>query len=399
MLTPKSPEPTALPLNSIGSAEGPMMEKGQWLEARELMERWGINRIDLVRYITQYGLPCRTISGKWLAKRLAALGEFVKDGSSSGFKINDFLPNFSPSLPDFPEGFTIDQIISHNKSKKAGEEFKAGYDLFNVACQNPLVLANPDDIMKHLYDLAFLKGDAVAFEKEHGLGQEQSEKGQRVVETEGRELQAPEEFIKQLNVWSENDVEINVKEPGKPTRKLTYSELGCRNEKTKEWTTLCEILQDKNRSFSTGLTHTKNWDQGQKLLKRINTKLRNAIQKAFNIRLSTKLYELDHSERPGTYRFKFQGKPNIEGDVENSPFHRYSDSNLLSAVSELSQRFKDDPYNNDIKDLLFEAATEARRRGKLGKDEFENMIQSHYSLEKQSKGDDENDTKFGRRKF
>ena len=117
--------------------------------------------------------------------------------------------------------------------------------------------------------------------------------------------------------------------------------LGFRDDRTREWKTLLEILRNKNHCYCVGFAHTKEYDQNRNILKQINIKLIRSFSKIFNIQIpeNFQLYELDQSEKSGTYRFKFHVIDEIADSSENT-YNRYSDEQLLSEIESFRKKNK-----------------------------------------------------------
>ncbi len=121
-----------------------------------------------------------------------------------------------------------------------------------------------------------------------------------------------EAFVRNLRVWLENDSEINVQEePGRKAVSYTFESIGL-GRKSREFLLLifedpehfCRISgsRDHNRQPS------KLYHAHQQMLKAISQKFIIFFEKTFQRKSpqNFKCYEMVKSEKPGTYRFKFQ---------------------------------------------------------------------------------------------
>ncbi|SPD73760.1 hypothetical protein PITCH_A1930003 [uncultured Desulfobacterium sp.] len=120
----------------------------------------------------------------------------------------------------------------------------------------------------------------------------------------------PEDFIKSLRVWRENDIEVIIQEPQKQPKSYEFGLFNYRSSKAKGWKILHGIIDYPNHVYRTPD------DASRKLLERLNYKLVSFISKHFNLSLPNnfKLYErCNNVDKTGTYRFKFQIKDEREG--------------------------------------------------------------------------------------
>lgn len=132
------------------------------------------------------------------------------------------------------------------------------------------------------------------------------------------EREKHEKFISTLRLTYEDDSTIKIQEFGKQARMHTCQSLKFRNNETKEWKALLEIIRQPLHTYWLGPAYytdkstntkvrSKDYDCKRKLLDNINQKLIKFLNKEFstNIPDNFKLYELCHSEASGTYKFNF----------------------------------------------------------------------------------------------
>ena len=122
-----------------------------------------------------------------------------------------------------------------------------------------------------------------------------------------------EDFIRGLELRFETDDQISLKEPGKMPKSFTCQSLGFRDNSTQQWKEFTKILKNPQHTYSTGPSHINNlrskpYDSKQKIMREINKKIINFFNAQFNLKIpkTYKLYASCPSEKPGTYRFKFQ---------------------------------------------------------------------------------------------
>lgn len=321
------------------------MEKNIWLTSTDLMNRWGINAPTLWHYIQTKDLPAYRIGPERPPEDLRGRVNRGPGGWTWG---------------DHPEPSTLNEVVQVLDARK--------FSIKNV----------------------------VEFEKKHGLA----------AKTDVHIKEPPlakdyEDFIRNLIVFNENDSEIKIQRSGKPAKEVISTSLGFRNEKTLGWKTFLEILQKKDHSYSVGIAHTKEYDQNRKMLNQIDTKLINFFSKEFSIQFPKgyHLYELDRSEKPGTYRFKFQIKDNVFEQKIGSKYDGLSDGKLLSEIKRLSEEFRRNNSNSKVWDDLSELAMLAKGRRILTEKELEDMIQSYRSSDLESKGGEFKPDRNERRHF
>jgi len=153
------------------------------------------------------------------------------------------------------------------------------------------------------------------------LGPETRNELLRKDEPETETINDVEDFIKNLKVSYENYSEIKIQERGRSPVTYNCKMLGFRDETTEEWKTFLNILQEPNFTYNVGKAYTYSqdgsgfikkrnefYDRKQRRLKRINIKLINFFNKNYPLQIPRdfKLYERCVSDKPGTYRFKFQ---------------------------------------------------------------------------------------------
>lgn len=218
-----------------------------------------------------------------------------------------------------------------------------------------------------------------------------------------------ETFIRSLRVSYENDEQIRIQEPNKPSHPYTYKSFGF-NATGKTWNMFLQILQDKDKSFNVGPAHKisgnirkrlKNYDANLAFLKALNKKWISFIHKTFGLKAPQgfKIYEPPTKNKPGIYLFKFQVVDSNGGKTEKT-YSRYTKEKLLSIIQDL--RNKKRPLNTLEMDIATDTLMEIQKRGFLSKKEIEtiaNELTESYKGEEILKfdpyeNDPERDEKF-----
>lgn len=213
--------------------------------------------------------------------------------------------------------------------------------------------------------------------------------------TEGAEKRIPndyENFVRKLRISCQSDSEIKIQAPGRLGKTYSCSSLGFRDEKTQEWKTLLDILQDPDHLYNIGQAYkssggdkqrVKHYDNQLKRLNQISIKLSRFISKTYNRQMPKdfKIYEHHKSEKPGTYRFKFQ----VADDSLKNKYNRYSNEQLLSEIEAFQEKNKQQPLDQIEKDKVNDLLTIANQRRLISKEKIETIFDE---LHKPSKGEE-----------
>lgn len=301
-------------------------EGTEWLTSVEVINRWGVNDLTLAKRISSKELDYYIRLGKWLSEEAQAVRQMGK-------------------------------VI---------------YQGWTWVDDGEITFAK---IVENLGDLAFSMEDVIEFETKHLANLPSSSV------TPNKTEKDYEAFIRSLRVSYKNDLEIKIQEPGKPTKEPPCESLGFRDNRTREWKTLLEILQNKNHCYCVGLAHTKEYDQNRNILKQINIKLMKSFSKIFNIQIpkNFQLYELDPSEKPGTYRFKFQIKDNDDNIDKKalSKYYGYRDKKLLSKIDVLHKEYRKNPSDPKLTKDLTEALKVAFHKGLKTQEEIVDILEKY----------------------
>lgn len=208
-----------------------------------------------------------------------------------------------------------------------------------------------------------------------------SEKNSRKIPIKGCE-----DFIKNLKIYFENDYEVAIKVPGRSTKIITSDSLGFRNNKTKEWKTFLEILQEPPHIYQLGKVYkkehrvrkrmnseehefrknntidsnyrprNKEYDNRLKLLRNINNKLIKYLNEHYRLDCPNKfkIYEKCENEKSGTYRFKFQVLLNdIIKTRSELNLERLNETNLIDKIKKLQNKTYKNRYDEqEIEEAL-----------------------------------------------
>jgi hypothetical protein len=121
--------------------------------------------------------------------------------------------------------------------------------------------------MRFIDELIFLQKEIVGFELKQGLASDANQSPENY-----------EKFVRNLRVSYENDEQIKIQEPGKPSQPYTYASFGFKKP-GEIWETFLEILKNQDHSKNIGPAHKisahikqkiKDYDQSRGLLKKLS---------------------------------------------------------------------------------------------------------------------------------
>lgn len=139
-----------------------------------------------------------------------------------------------------------------------------------------------------------------------------------------------EKFTRELRVWCNNDIEINIQKPKQPAFVANTYILGFQNVETKEWKTFISVLKSDNHLFYYG----KSMPAKKQQFLEIERKLLRGLEKIFNVSFPPgfKLIELTQS-KPGERQFKFRVTPRPE--KVDQDYSGYDKDQILMEIKEL----------------------------------------------------------------
>lgn len=122
-------------------------------------------------------------------------------------------------------------------------------------------------------------------------------------------------WLEVLRVGQYSNEEILFQEHRRLPKRINYTNLGFKNNKTNEWKTLIDIISNDGnynvgKAGLDGTEERKEYDRKIKLMNAIDKKLLTLFEKEFG-RCFTQnfhIYELNKTEGAGTYKFKFKIK-------------------------------------------------------------------------------------------
>jgi hypothetical protein len=265
-----------------------------------------------------------------------------------------------------------------------------------------LQLAHPIDIPHHrvgdyselspdLVNCVFLREKVEEFAVENGLKKdipdaEEGKAGQKIPSEEY------ETFVRSLRVTYESTYEISIQEPGKSPKLYTCNSLGFRDEKTKEWKTLCRIISDRPHSFDVGPAYfgpaesrqrVPAYDSNRKLLENINKKLVAFLNATYKLDIpsSFKLYEKDLTgEHGGTYKFIFLAEGESARETSAEPLEFKTREDLRAEIKKLCSSYlkaHNQGYDAQAEELICkisEVGRAAIERGDLTEDELSELL-------------------------
>ncbi len=234
------------------------------------------------------------------------------------------------------------------------------------------------ELISKFKDLMIFKlKDIEDFEKEHGYVRKSADSR---ITPKSEQL---EDFIKRLEFFYENDSEIKIKEPGKRAKSFGFDSLGFKNNQTKQWKSLIELLNDPNHEFALGRAGKKNSSESKtyyarrNILSSLNKKLIEFLRKEYSLQIPEgyKLYEKCPEKGSGIYKFKFNIlKESYSPKRLEAQFEALTHLELTEEVENLCKKFKktqDEKY-----EAKFVAATKvALRKGFLSEAQVKEKLE------------------------
>jgi hypothetical protein len=261
----------------------------------------------------------------------------------------------------------LDKIINEDPTCRSWKNFEFGKDKEKA---RELI----SELKEHV---SFKLKDIEAFEKEHGYVRKNADSS---ITPKSEQL---EDFIKRLEFFYENDSEIKIKEPGKRAKLIGYGSLGFRDNQTKSWKCLQEILDDPDLKYALGPAGEKNsperksYDARRKQLDEINQKLIEFFKKEYGVRIPKgyKLYKKCSEAGSGVFKFKFSihatklPSKRLEGQYE-----AYTELELEYEIKKLSKKYGKTQDEKCMSEFV--AATKvALRKGFLSDAQVREMLE------------------------
>lgn len=291
------------------------MSVRRWIYGIDLKDRWGVNQAELADFVYEGGLNIydpATRESHLIAEARAAYEERVNE---------------------------LDDRM-RKKVDRAIREMK-------------------EYIFDNIYDFLFDNDEVIRFEHQHGLNVHgnkstdlpQPETGQESI-LNGKNIQVPEwqtdpeQFIRTLFVFYENNEEIKIKAAGQPTKIYSHALLGFNRPNTKTWQALLEILQSRDHLYHLGAARgackvrTKSYDANRKTLLAINEKFVSFLNKTYKQQLPDgfQIFERLKNGPAGTYKLKFTIS---DFSTEYANHGALSKSELIERIEKLSERKSD----------------------------------------------------------
>lgn len=284
----------------------------RWIYGIDLKDRWGVNQAELADFVYEGGLNIydpATRESHLIAKARAAYEE----------KVNELDDRMRKK---------VDRSIREMK----------------------------EDIFDNIYDVLFDMDEVRRFEQQHGLNVRgnkstnltQSEPGQEGIPN-GKNIQAaqeqtdPEQFIRTLSVFYENNEEIKIKAHGQPTKTYSHTLLGFNRPNTKTWHALLDILQSRDHLYHLGAAHgagkvrNKSYDANREIIRAISEKFVSFLNKTYKQQLPNtyQIFELLKNGPAGTYKPKFTIS---DFSIKYANHDALSKGELIEKIQELSER-------------------------------------------------------------
>ena len=192
-----------------------------------------------------------------------------------------------------------------------------------------------------------------------------------------------EEKISQTKMSFENDSSILLELPGKPPVEYNCRQMGFRNQETKTWKMLIDILSSAPHTFNFGIAYTypdgskrnrqkcKDYDAKWKLFDELNKKLLMFFKSEFgwNFPESFKLYKNAVTGENGERSFKFIAEPASSHDevvpLDNieKRFLSLDESALVKEIGVLNNDFSVDSWvHTDPPEFLIAALNVGRNK-------------------------------------
>jgi len=313
-------------------------------------------------------------------------------------------------------GFHRENPLLHLTDQEKKQQAKERYEKQPLELKDPpphMSFTLPLDekeasiVLFELNSLLFKKDEASEFAEQHGYPRLDSSTEMPVTHKEKDEdLTSPspnvldraatekepeyESFVRSLRVFYENDSEIEVQTPGKPSKSLNLSILGFQGKEAVPWKDFLNILQSPDHTYSCGpstlgKTHEarKNpkYSHRQKRLKSLSAKLIGGLNKVYQVGIPEKysLFELVPGKQ-GTYKPKF----NIEDRLGINPiemqYDRCTEDQLREKIAKLYETYKkaysqaEEHIAKSIFTKLVSAATVATNKGWLTKEGFSELV-------------------------
>ena len=309
--------PPGFPSKTLGAKGTGIMEKK--LTGKQLIDSMGIAPFDIINWMKQ-GLRAYAKSGQIILHP-----EYLRNRPPITKELKEKIDEFRA---------THDGPILHDKqsiqnSIERGEIRK--------------ILDSPE-AYNFVETLFFYEEDLEKFNAEKGPEKHDKQvEGTQTVKQEG-------DFINSLKMSRESNSGIEIKAPGKNPEAYDYERLGFKNERTKEWKTLIEVLENKEHVLSLGPAG-RFYDAQRKRLVQINKKLIDFFNKQYSMKLpyDFKLYELCKDGQGGTYRFKFQVVDNLmDTEKTDSEYRNKTKEQLLKEFEQLAEKYQMRPENGEI---------------------------------------------------
>ena len=264
----------------------------KYLSANELLERWNRRDFQLFDLCKEGKLQAYDKYGK----RIVDLNSCEKTKKLS---YDEILFAIRMQEGPKPEGNSLRRRITEElKRKRAREIYDAqlldtpiipeGCVGFDYRLSNNATIA--EQKMTEFMRFFFKERDIKSYEIDHDLYYPDKEiakiKKQDIASDDIQDdttEQDPDEFIRDLTVYYENDSEIKIKRPGKEIKSCPYHIIGFRSNRTKEFKTLIKILQNHPHIY-----HGK-YSKDRKLLNEIDKKLKMFFVKEFAIEMPSKV--------------------------------------------------------------------------------------------------------------
>ena len=192
-----------------------------------------------------------------------------------------------------------------------------------------------------------------------------------------------EEKISQTKMSFENDSSILLELPGKPPVEYNCRQMGFRNQETKTWKMLIDILSSAPHTFNFGVAYIypdgsrknrqkcKDYDAKWKLLDELNKKLLVFFKREFswNFPDGYKLYKNAVTGKDGEKSFKFiVESPSLQDEVApldniEKRFLSLDESDLTREIRALNNDFSVDSWvHNDPPEFLIAALNVGRNK-------------------------------------
>jgi len=353
-----------------------------WITGDVLIERWEISLRELHQIIFNLNLPVYN-----------SQYEIETEPEERGYVDGDPRSNNAKWVDDYNNLYEFDGLIHRMKRNRRDNEgaleileslyfkiedvrqFESEYSINrNGTPDNPIMVANVKKV------------NSLTVNDARELGRLGNEKSKQL-ETQKMEEKELDEIISKIVIAYENDNELKISYPNKPSQTYTCNSIGFRDSGTKEWKTLIQILKSKKNMHNIGPAHISNagkkekrleYDTQQKRFAEINKKLIAFLSKQYPLKfpIGYKLYERDIAEKPGIYKFKFQifHDKSLKEDPIYWTLSRLGENKFREEVKRIFEELKYDKKNVKLTKQLTAAWEIAQTKYQWTKEDFSELI-------------------------